>query len=57
VRALVLDVRPPLPADGTLGHPTVDAWIRAGRARLRVDAAPLRARGGRLWVLVELTPD
>ena len=54
VHSLVLDVAPPLPADGTLGHPSVDAWIRDGRARVRPDPQPKPARGGRVWVTVDL---
>lgn len=54
VRSLVLDVETPLPGDGTLGHPIVDAWLRTGRARVVPDADPPAARGGRIWVLVEL---
>lgn len=54
VRSLVLQLRSPLPTDGTVGHPTVDAWIRAGQAVRRTDREPLRARGDRVWVLVEL---
>ncbi len=56
VRSLVLPVQPPLPGDGTVRHPTVDAWIRSGRARLRADPAPPAARAGRVWVLVDLLP-
>jgi hypothetical protein len=54
VHSLVLDVKPPLPADGTLGHPLVDAWIHAGRARVRNEPHVLRARDGRVWVTVDL---
>ncbi len=54
VRSLVLDVAPPLPADGTLGHPSVDTWIRDGRARVRPDPRPKPARRGRVWVTVDL---
>ena len=54
VRSLVLDVAPPLPEDGRLGHPTVDAWIRDGRARVRPDPRPKPARRGRVWVTVDL---
>jgi hypothetical protein len=54
VRSLVLDVRPPLPADGSLGHPIVDAWLREGTASLRPDANPPAARAGKVWVLVDL---
>ena len=54
VRSLVMDVAPPLPMDGTLGHPIVDAWIREGSARLRPDPNPLSARGDKVWVLVDL---
>jgi hypothetical protein len=57
VRSLVLDVVPPLPTDGTLGHPTVDAWIRDGRARVRPDPRPRPARQGRIWVTVDLLPE
>jgi len=54
VRSLVLEVGPRRPADGTLGHSTVDAWLRDGLARVRPDPSPPRARGDRLWVQVEL---
>ena len=54
VRSVALDVTTPLPRDGTLRHPTVDAWIRAGRASLRPDPAPPAARRNRVWVLVDL---
>ncbi len=54
VRSLVLDALPPLPTDGTLGHPTVDVWIRAGRARVRDEPHRLPARDGRVWVTIDL---
>jgi hypothetical protein len=54
VRTLALDVAPPHPRDGTVGHPTVDAWLRGGAAALRPDPDPPRARGRRVWVLVDL---
>lgn len=54
VRSLVLDVEPPHPDDGRVGHPGVDAWLADGRARLAADVAPLPARRGRVWVLVRL---
>ena len=56
VTAVAMDVRAPPPGGGGIGHPTVDAWIRAGRARLRPDADPPRARGDRRWVLIDLIP-
>lgn len=56
VTAVALDVERPLPADGGVGHPTVDAWIRAGRARRRPDPDPPRARQERIWVLIDLLP-
>ncbi len=54
VRSLVLDVETPLPADGSLGHPIVDVWLRSGQATLARDVEPLPARGGRVWLLVRL---
>ncbi len=54
VRSLVLDVPPRRPPDGSIGHPTVDAWLREGLARVRPDPDPPRARGDRVWVQVEL---
>jgi hypothetical protein len=54
VRSLVLQVREPLPPDGTVNQRTVDAWIRSGRASRQSDSELLRARGDRVWVLVEL---
>ena len=54
VRSLVLDVETPLPADGSLGHPIVDVWLRSGQATLARDVASLPARTGRIWVLVRL---
>jgi hypothetical protein len=56
VRSLVLDVRMPLPADGGIGHPIVDVWLRQGRAALAPELPPLPARAGRVWVLVRLLP-
>jgi hypothetical protein len=55
VRSLVVDVEPPLPKAG-LRHATIDAWIAAGTARIRRDVAPLPARRGRVWVLLDLAP-
>ncbi len=54
VRSLVIDAAPPHPRDGRVGHPTVDTWLREGRARLRDDNIHLRARGQRVWVVIEL---
>jgi hypothetical protein len=54
VGSLVIDVAPGARAPGELGQPTVDAWLRAGAARVRDDAPRLPARGGREWVLVDL---
>jgi hypothetical protein len=54
VRSLALDVRPPHPRDGRVGHPIVDAWLREGSATLRPDPDPPRASGDRRWVLVDL---
>ena len=54
VNSLVLPVKVPLPGDGSTGHPTVDAWIRGGQARVRSDVAPRTKRAGRVWVLVDL---
>ncbi len=54
VRSLVLDVEPPHPADGQVGHPAVDRWLRDGRARIDHSAESLPARGDRRWVLVRL---
>ena len=53
VRSLVVDVEPPL-SDARVGHETVDAWMAAGRARIRRDVAPLPARRGRVWILLDL---
>ena len=57
VRSLVLDVDPRRLGAASLGHPTVDAWLRIGRARIRPDPDPPHARGDRVWVLVELLSD
>jgi hypothetical protein len=54
VRSLVLDVALPVPADGTVGNPTVDAWIRVGKARVRGGPHDLRAGRRRVWVTVDL---
>ncbi|MEE8476709.1 MAG: hypothetical protein V3T01_15235 [Myxococcota bacterium] len=54
VRSLVLDVRPPHPGDGRVGNPIVDAWLANRVAKLRPDPDPPRARGDRVWVLVDL---
>lgn len=54
VRSLAIDVAPPHPGDGRVGHPIVDAWLREGLATLRADDDPPSARGDRVWVLVEL---
>ena len=32
----------------------VDAWIRAGQARVRAEPHVLRARDGRVWVTIDL---
>ena len=50
----MLDVAPPHPADGRLGHPVVDAWLAEGKAAIAEDVEPLPARGDRVWVLVRL---
>jgi hypothetical protein len=57
VRSLVIDVAPPHPRDGRVGHPTVDAWLGQGRAVLRHDPDPKPARGNRTWVVVQLIQD
>jgi hypothetical protein len=36
------------------GQPTVDAWIVRNQARVRLDVRPLRARGDRVFVLIDL---
>jgi hypothetical protein len=54
VRSLVLPVDVPLPADGRIGHPTVDAWLQRGQARVRTDVTPRVKRAGRVWILVDL---
>lgn len=54
VRSLVLDVRPPHPGDGRVGNAIVDAWLHDRVAKLRPDPDPPRARGDRVWVLVDL---
>jgi hypothetical protein len=54
VRSLAIDVKPPHPRDGRVGHPTVDAWLREGLAALRAEREPPPARGDRVWVLVDL---
>jgi hypothetical protein len=54
VRSLVLDVALPIPSNGTVGNPTVDAWIRAGKARVRGEPHELRAGRRRVWVTVDL---
>jgi hypothetical protein len=51
VRSLALDVRPPHPRDGRVGHPIVDAWLRArgerhAAARPRSAARPRRSSVG-----------
>lgn len=53
VRSLAIDA--PLAAPrGRVGHPIVDAWLEAGSAHLRPDAAPPAATRGRVWRLVTL---
>jgi hypothetical protein len=54
VRSLAIDVEPPHPRDGRVGHPILDAWLREGLAALRADGELPSARGDRVWVLVEL---
>ena len=54
VRSLAIDVEPPHPRDGRVGHPIVDAWLREGWVTLRADVEPSPARGDRVWVLVDL---
>jgi hypothetical protein len=54
VRSLAIDVRPPHPQDGRVGHPIVDAWLREGLAALRAEGKLPPARGDRVWVLVDL---
>jgi len=54
VRSLAIDVEPPHPRDGRVGHPIVDAWLREGWVALRADIEPSPARGDRVWVLVDL---
>jgi len=54
VRSLVLDVKQPVPADGTTGNPTVDAWIRAGQARVRDEPHTSYAGKRRVWVTIDL---
>jgi hypothetical protein len=55
VGSLVVDLEPPVPAKG-VRYATIDAWIASGAARIRLDVAPLRARQGRVWVLLDLVP-
>lgn len=54
VGSLVIDAPAQLRADGGVGHPTLDAWIRQGAARVRQGAPRLPARDGREWVLIDL---
>jgi hypothetical protein len=56
VGSLVVEVPAALPplAEGRVGHPTVDAWIAAGRAARRTGIAPRPVRPDRLLVLVDL---
>jgi len=54
VRSLVFPVATPLPADGSVRQPAIDAWLASGRARLRRDVEPLPGWPGRVWVLLEL---
>jgi len=54
VRSLVLDVLPPHPGDGRVGHPIIDRWIEEGRAAIAPGMATLPARGDRTWVHVRL---
>lgn len=53
LRSLVLGAAPSWRTDGTIANPAVDAWLRTGRAAVP-DPRPLRARGGRIWVLIDL---
>jgi hypothetical protein len=53
VRSLAIDVAPDA-QPGALGHPTLDAWLSRGVARVRDDVPRLPARGGREWRLVDL---
>ena len=58
VRSLVIQARAPLPGDGRVGHPIVDAWLRRGVATLRTDVPRRPAtHRGHVWVLVDLAPD
>jgi hypothetical protein len=50
----VLDVEPRVAAEGKTGNVTVDAWLRAGQARLRDETQRLRASERRVWVTVDL---
>jgi len=54
VGSLVLEL-PGDRADSALtGHPSVDAWIAGGDARIRREVGPLPSRGGRVYRLVDL---
>jgi hypothetical protein len=55
VGSLVVDLEPPVSAKG-VRQATIDAWIASGAARIRLDVAPLPARQGRVWVLLDLAP-
>jgi len=54
VRSLVLDLPLPLQPDGLTGNVTVDAWIRAGQARIRNEPHTLYADARHVWVTIDL---
>ena len=54
VGSLVLDLPRARVGEPLTGHATVDTWIGEGKAAIRRDVAPLPARSGRAYLLVEL---
>ncbi len=54
VHSLVLDLALPLQPDGLTGNVTVDAWIRAGQARVRNQPHTLHADARHVWVTIDL---
>jgi hypothetical protein len=56
VRSIVIPARAPLSADGRIGNPIADAWLREGAAVRHPDPDPPAADPGRVWVRLDLAP-
>jgi hypothetical protein len=50
----VIPARTPLSADGRVGNPIADAWLREGAAVRHPDPDPPAADSGRVWVRLDL---